>query len=206
MRASNAKLNLVQVQDNLEQVLEDVATAAANPEEMQIRIGRKLYSEDSKSEVATALQVAFADCAAKFAVWNSSSDIKVPVFEIGAYRGFKLGIGATWTLNGLVYEWCLEGRLRWGTELGSDWEGNFTRIRNLVKRLPNEADKRAERIKQTEKAHLDTIAACEGVFPRIAELQKVREELAAIEQELGIAEIDTQATEVEAADTDEVTA
>ncbi|CAM8644549.1 AdoMet_MTases domain containing protein [Comamonadaceae bacterium] len=206
VRASNAKLNLVQVQDNLEQVLEDVATAAANPEEMQIRIGRKLYSEDSKSEVATALQGAFADCAAKFAIWKSDTDRNAPVFEIGAYRGFKLGIGATWTLNGLVYEWCLEGRLRWGTELGSDWEGNFTRIRNLVKRLPNEADKRAERIKQTEKAHLDTLAACEGVFPRIAELQKVREELAAIEQELGIAEIDTQATEVEAADTDEVTA
>ncbi|MDT8992847.1 N-6 DNA methylase [Curvibacter sp. APW13] len=197
MRAGQARFNITSIQENLEQVLEDVATAAANPDELQIQVGGVRYTEASKAEVADALKAVFADCAARFALWKTSSQVDVPVFEVGSYRGFKLGIGATLTLQGLVYEWCLEGRLRWGTELGSDWDGNFTRIRNLAKRLPNEADKRQERIRMAEKAYEDTMNACEGVFPRAAELQQVRQELAAIEEELGIAELDSQATEVD---------
>lgn len=195
---------VVMRQQNLEQVLEDVATAAANDSEEVIVISNRKYDCSDRQAVADALQGAFATVAAKAsASVRSAQEALASAYQIGSYRGFKLGIATVRNeLNGveLVYEWCLEGRLRWGTELGADWQGNFTRIKNLVNRLPSEADKRKARIAEAEKECSDIRAAGMATYPKAAELNTVRQKLRAIEDELGITALNAQASEAESSD------
>lgn len=193
-RVSVLESNIVAGQQNLERVLEDVATAAANPAELPIQLSGRLFDGSDKHAVADALQSAFANVAAHMVRGQSNSG-DYPVFEIGAYRGFKLGIGAVATMQGLQYQWEVEGTFRWATELGADWDGNYTRIRNLVKRLSQEADKRAENLKQSQKAREDIEQMCNGTFPRAAELDEVRRQLSTVEHALGLAELDAQAVD-----------
>lgn len=195
LRISQSGNNVVTLSENLERVLEDVATAAANPDEGAITISNRHFGGTDKQAIADALQSAFGEASAKAIGLRNNKT----VLEIGAYRGFKLGIICEFNQVslGYNYEWCLEGSLRWGTEVGTGWQGNYTRIQNLVNRLPNEANKRKERLLQIEKAVADTQKACAGVFPRSQELMEVREQLRLLEIELGIADLDIQATEIE---------
>lgn len=198
-RAGLNRSNIGILQRDLDGVQEDVITASATQADAPIVIMGKLYTSDRKDDIAEALKNAFADVSAENARMTRN-DKRSTVFEMGAYRGFKLGIcGAMDFLTGsLRYEWCLEGSLRWGTELGADWRGNYTRIRNLAERLPDELAKRKLKLEQTQKALQDVQAAGTAIFPRAAELSAVREQLRQVEDELGIADLDAQAAAVEA--------
>lgn len=197
-----AGYNIEMLQGAIERTQEDVITAAASNETAPITIMERTVTWEARDEIANLLAEAYGKVApqAKARMREVSKDGQEVTFEIGAYRGLTLGISFLRT-NAFEYEvseqWILQGAVQWATEVGPDWRGNLTRIVNLAKQLPDQLSKRKDKLAEANKATASLKRNCEVPFGRASELRQTREKLREIEIELGIFEVDAQASGVE---------
>lgn len=131
---SSRKLYLSKLQADYEQIKDEI-----NDKEFPgIILGKKIYSED----IEQAGEMLIAAC-----MTNKEHGIE---FTIGEYRGFKItcvynafklyGAGET------PYELKLVGETKHTVELGRSATGNFTRLENVLKRIPEKIDNTAKLI------------------------------------------------------------